>query len=364
MPSPFVQNFIDSCLKRPARFDCRLTNYFLRSVPLGESTLIEFSGRDRVHARRKARRLVVPPPRRARPAPARFSRVLPSQRRPTHDYVYRQLHSTLIRSRFHGRFTPSCTTSSSGVTLRGSSRRRAAAPSTSGCRPSDVTQAARGAGRGDARAVARAGARRAGADAARPRRARRAAVAARQRAPRACGCPSSRRPSTSRRRRDGGTRTSGSTPSRWCGSRCRGRRCAGRRCCTTSARCRRGPSRPTVACTSIGTRRWARACSRTSARRFRFDKPIKQKLKFLILHHLRPNQYDASWTDSAVRRFDRELQEHLDRSARSVARRHHVGAAGQAAECAAQHQRAVGAHRSSCATRTPRCRRCRRESAT
>src|SRR4051794_12292702 len=47
------------------------------------------------------------------------------------------------------------------------------------------------------------------------------------------------------------------------------------------------------------------------ARRFRFDKPMKQKLKFLILHHLRPNQYDASWTDSAVRRFDRELQEHL-----------------------------------------------------
>jgi poly(A) polymerase len=47
------------------------------------------------------------------------------------------------------------------------------------------------------------------------------------------------------------------------------------------------------------------------ARRFRFDKPTKQKLKFLILHHLRPNQYDPSWTDSAVRRFDRELQAHL-----------------------------------------------------
>lgn len=47
------------------------------------------------------------------------------------------------------------------------------------------------------------------------------------------------------------------------------------------------------------------------SRRFRFDKPTRQKLKFLILHHLRPNQYDSSWTDSAVRRFDRELQEHL-----------------------------------------------------
>ncbi len=47
------------------------------------------------------------------------------------------------------------------------------------------------------------------------------------------------------------------------------------------------------------------------ARRFQFDKPTRQKLKFLILHHLRPNQYDPSWTDAAVRRFDRELQEHL-----------------------------------------------------
>jgi poly(A) polymerase len=48
-----------------------------------------------------------------------------------------------------------------------------------------------------------------------------------------------------------------------------------------------------------------------TARRFGFDKAVKQKLKFLILHHLRPNQYDGSWTDSAVRRFDRELNAHL-----------------------------------------------------
>ena len=47
------------------------------------------------------------------------------------------------------------------------------------------------------------------------------------------------------------------------------------------------------------------------ARRFRFDKPMKQKLQFLILHHLRPNQYEAAWTDAAVRRFDREMEEHL-----------------------------------------------------
>jgi poly(A) polymerase len=47
------------------------------------------------------------------------------------------------------------------------------------------------------------------------------------------------------------------------------------------------------------------------ARRFGFDVPTKRKIKFLILHHLRPNQYAPSWTDSAVRRFDRELNEHL-----------------------------------------------------
>jgi poly(A) polymerase len=46
-------------------------------------------------------------------------------------------------------------------------------------------------------------------------------------------------------------------------------------------------------------------------KRFAFDRATKHKLRFLILHHLRPGQYEASWTDSAVRRFDRELQEHL-----------------------------------------------------
>jgi hypothetical protein len=54
MPPAGVQNFIDTRLKRPARFAGDLTHYFDWSVPLGESTLIEFSGRDRVHARRKA----------------------------------------------------------------------------------------------------------------------------------------------------------------------------------------------------------------------------------------------------------------------------------------------------------------------
>lgn len=39
---------------------------------------------------------------------------------------------------------------------------------------------------------------------------------------------------------------------------------------------------------------------------------LRDTVRFLILHHLRANQYDPSWTDSAVRRFARELGAHLD----------------------------------------------------
>jgi poly(A) polymerase len=48
------------------------------------------------------------------------------------------------------------------------------------------------------------------------------------------------------------------------------------------------------------------------ARRFAFERAAKQKIRFLILHHLRANQYSESWTESAVRRFDREMGEHLE----------------------------------------------------
>ena len=48
------------------------------------------------------------------------------------------------------------------------------------------------------------------------------------------------------------------------------------------------------------------------ARRLGFDKPLKKQIHFLILHHLRAGQYDGSWTDAAVRRFDRDMQQHLD----------------------------------------------------
>jgi poly(A) polymerase len=45
---------------------------------------------------------------------------------------------------------------------------------------------------------------------------------------------------------------------------------------------------------------------------FSGEPSLKSTVRFLILHHLRANQYDPAWTDSAVRRFARELGEHLD----------------------------------------------------
>src|SRR5512133_3126474 len=39
---------------------------------------------------------------------------------------------------------------------------------------------------------------------------------------------------------------------------------------------------------------------------------LKSTVRFLILHHLRASQYDASWTDSAVRRFAKEMGDCLD----------------------------------------------------
>ncbi len=40
---------------------------------------------------------------------------------------------------------------------------------------------------------------------------------------------------------------------------------------------------------------------------FRNDASLKKEIRFLVLHHLRASQYDGSWTDSAVRRFAREM---------------------------------------------------------
>ena len=45
---------------------------------------------------------------------------------------------------------------------------------------------------------------------------------------------------------------------------------------------------------------------------FADDMNLKKEVRFLILHHLRASQYDRSWTDSAVRRFAREMGEYMD----------------------------------------------------
>jgi poly(A) polymerase len=42
------------------------------------------------------------------------------------------------------------------------------------------------------------------------------------------------------------------------------------------------------------------------------DDSLSSTVRFLILHHLRASQYDASWTDSAVRRFAKEMGPLLD----------------------------------------------------
>jgi poly(A) polymerase len=47
-------------------------------------------------------------------------------------------------------------------------------------------------------------------------------------------------------------------------------------------------------------------------RRLELPAPRAEAIRFLVLHHLRANQYDPSWTDSAVRRFAKEMEEHLD----------------------------------------------------
>jgi poly(A) polymerase len=43
------------------------------------------------------------------------------------------------------------------------------------------------------------------------------------------------------------------------------------------------------------------------ASRLGFEGELFDRIHYLILHHLRASQYDRDWTDSAVRRFAREM---------------------------------------------------------
>jgi poly(A) polymerase len=60
----------------------------------------------------------------------------------------------------------------------------------------------------------------------------------------------------------------------------------------------------------VGTRMFEKLDRRLGL--FVYEPSLKDTVRFLVLHHLRANQYSPDWTDSAVRRFARELGEHLD----------------------------------------------------
>ena len=59
----------------------------------------------------------------------------------------------------------------------------------------------------------------------------------------------------------------------------------------------------------VGTRMFEKLDRRMSL--FVHEPSLKTTVRFLIWHHLRANQYAPDWSDSAVRRFARELGEHL-----------------------------------------------------
>jgi poly(A) polymerase len=60
----------------------------------------------------------------------------------------------------------------------------------------------------------------------------------------------------------------------------------------------------------VGTRMFEKLDRRLGL--FAPEPALKSTVRFLVLHHLRANQYSPDWTDSAVRRFARELGEHLE----------------------------------------------------
>jgi len=55
----------------------------------------------------------------------------------------------------------------------------------------------------------------------------------------------------------------------------------------------------------------ARMFRRKTAKRMAFEGELRERIHFLILHHLRPSQYDSGWTDSAVRRFHQQMGDGL-----------------------------------------------------
>jgi poly(A) polymerase len=60
----------------------------------------------------------------------------------------------------------------------------------------------------------------------------------------------------------------------------------------------------------VGTRMFDKLDRRTGL--FSYEPALKETVRFLVLHHLRANQYSSDWTDSAVRRFARDVGAYLD----------------------------------------------------
>ncbi len=59
----------------------------------------------------------------------------------------------------------------------------------------------------------------------------------------------------------------------------------------------------------VGARMFDKLERRTAL--FTADEALRSTVRFLILHHLRAAAYDTSWTDSAVRRFGKEMGDNL-----------------------------------------------------
>jgi poly(A) polymerase len=60
----------------------------------------------------------------------------------------------------------------------------------------------------------------------------------------------------------------------------------------------------------VGARMFDRMEQRAAL--FQSEPKLREEIRFLILHHLRASQYSPSWTDSAVRRFAREMGAYMD----------------------------------------------------
>jgi len=58
---------------------------------------------------------------------------------------------------------------------------------------------------------------------------------------------------------------------------------------------------------AVGARQFKRI-----ARRLPFASEERERIRFLIAEHLRASAFDETWTDSAVRRFARDVGEHMD----------------------------------------------------